>query len=163
MGSGQLKMNPHSTISQGDLSEVIEQHIACTQALTDMLQRERLALIGNDLPALERVSAEKTLTVAQLQQLSSQLEACNDPSSGMSLENRITQAGSALRRRWQELLTLASHCQQANLANGALLDQRQSQVRWTLGQMLGDPGSPRTYGRTGISLQGISRRIRASA
>lgn len=149
---------------QDSLRQNLDAHVACMSALLELLGREHQALLGSEAAALEQVSSEKSRAVAQLQKLSLQLSALPGIGGGAALEQAIARAGGELLRLWQELMTLAARCQQANITNGALIDARQAQVRWTLRHMLGGGTSAaRTYGRSGISRDDGARRILASA
>lgn len=142
------------------LRQTIEQQIACTEALLTTLEQERQALVDNELPRLEQVSTDKIQSVTALQALGQQLDRLRDAGPDGKLDTLIQRSGDAVRERWQQLLGLAARCQKANLANGALLEERQSQVRWALGQMLGVDNTPRLYGPGGsTSAGGGSRKL----
>lgn len=149
---------------QDALLRNIEDHISCMQALVQTLAQEHEALLGSDPAVLEQVSASKSHAVLSLQQLSQNLSAIPGIGGGTELERSIQLAGKAVQQRWQHLLSLAAQCQQANLANGALLDAKQSQIKWALSHMLGTAqANTPTYGRGGIRRDDGTRRILASA
>lgn len=155
--------NPQPGNTNDALRQNIEDHIACTQALVQTLAQEHEALLGNEPAALEQVSARKNQSVSELQQLAQKLSAIPGARAGAELERSIRQGGDAVQRRWQALMGLAAQCQQANLANGALLEAKQSQIKWALGHMLGTAPVARTYGPAGISGDIGGRRILARA
>lgn len=146
-------MNPQHVhaASPPALDSILGQQIACAQTLLDCLQREREALLGHSIAQLENVSAEKWTAASTLQSLAATLERFHGGIAGV--QRLITQAGSApaLKESWQELLRLAGLCQQGNLSNGALLQERQAQLRRTM-TALRDSSGGETYGRAGLSL-----------
>lgn len=140
---------------------IVEQQLTCAASLLKTLEQERQALLGNAMDALEQVSADKLAAANQLQTLSQSLEKINAPPA--QIEQLAQTAGSeSLRDQWHELLKLAALCQSANLANGALLDERQSQIRRKQNSIASHlPAS--TYGRGGNSAYSAGRRSIASA
>lgn len=150
---------PQPAATPETLRQNIDEHIACAQDLLQVLARENAAVLGGQPEELEQVAARKGGIVSRMQQLSQILSALSGP--GRAPERLMRSAD--LQHRWQTLMTLAARCQKDNLANGALLEAKQSQVRWALGHMLGASSAPSTYGRGGIDRGPGLRRIIASA
>lgn len=150
---------PPPARTQDTLQQNIDEHIACAQTLLQVLAEEHAAVLDGKPETLEQVAARKGGIVSRMQQLSQTLAALSGP--GRSPEQLMR--GTGLQQRWQTLMTLAARCQKDNLANGALLEAKQSQVRWALGHMLGTASAPSTYGRSGIDHGSGLRRVIASA
>lgn len=131
------------------MDRIIEQQIDCAQALLGTLQRERQALLDNSLSALEQVSAEKWTAATTLQTLGATLEKFHGGVAGIEREISRSGAAAALRDAWQALLRLADQCQQFNLSNGALLQERQTQLRRTMRALRGSAPDT-TYSRAGL-------------
>lgn len=144
------------------LSQIIESHISCAHELLEILQRERKALISGKPEQLEEVSTSKLKSVHSFQVLSDKLSRYLNGDSIEAIFARIG-GGLDLRQRWQDLMTLATECQQTNLANGALLDERQNQVRYAIKCLFGHEAGPGIYGRWGDTTFRPDRRSIASA
>ena len=142
------------------LSQIIESHIHCAHDLLEVLQQERRALISGKPDQLEAVSSAKLKMVHGFQVLSDKLTRYLNGESIESLLSRIG-GGLDLRKRWADLLTLANECQQSNLANGALLDERHNQVRQSLQILFGHEARPGVYGRWGDTSFRPERRVLA--
>ena len=144
------------------LSQIIESHIRCAHELLEVLQQERHALISGKPEQLESVSSSKLKMVHGFQVLSDKLTRYLNGETIESLLARIG-GGLDLRKRWSELLALANECQQTNLANGALLDERHNQVRQSLQILFGHEARPGVYGRWGDTSFRPERRVIARA
>lgn len=144
------------------LSQIIESHISCAHELLEILHRERKALISGKPEHLEEVSASKLKSVHDFQLLSDKLTRYLNGESIETLFARIG-GGLDLRQRWQDLMTLATECQQTNLANGALLDERHNQVRYAIKCLFGHEAKPGVYGRWGETTFRPDRRVIARA
>ena len=152
----------HSPQVMEAIKHAIEQQIGCTEALLAAMRSERGALLGGKLEELEQACADKLAAANKLQSLGAQLAQLQAaPRQIEALLLRAPDSASALAR-WRQLLGLAAACQQHNLENGALLDQRQMQLRRTRRALLGDQAAP-TYGRGGDSGYDPGRRSLASA
>jgi len=156
-------MNEPTAATQDALRRNIDDHFSGMQSLLQTLAREREALDSKDPAALEQIAAEKNRLVNALQTLSRQLHALPGGRPGAELESSIRHGGSALQQRWQQLLELTERCQRDNLANGALIDARQAQVKWALDHMLGIGNAAPTYGRAGVNREIGARLLVASA
>lgn len=152
-------MNSHST---PELDQVIAQHLVCCQSLLSILERERGALIASDQPGLLQISALKLARVKELQQLGQQLQALQ---RGGTIDALIDAHPGApqLSAQWQKLMTLAHECEQANFANGALLDERQAQIRRALNSLFSSSNATALYSASGITGYRPQGRLYASA
>lgn len=139
---------------------IVEQQLVCATTLLKTLDQERQALLGNSMDALETVSADKLSAANQLQALSLSLEKIN--AAPPQIEQLAQASEGPLRERWQSLLQLAAQCQAANLANGALLDERQNQLRRKQ-RSISSHLPATTYGRGGDAAYNAGRRSIASA
>lgn len=150
------------TTTSDSLSQIIESHIRCAHELLEVLQRERKALISGKPEQLEEVSVSKLKMVQAFQQLSDKLTRYLN---GESIENLLSRIGGGLdlRKRWTDLLTLANECQQANLSNGAMLDERHNLVRHAIKCLFGHEAKPGIYGRWGDTSFRPERRVIARA
>ena len=153
--------NQASTMMES-LSQIIEQHISSALELLEILQQERQALISGKPEALEKVSFSKLKSVHTFKQLSEKLSRYLGDESIEQLLTRLG-GGMNLQQRWQELLALATECQKCNLANGALIDERQSYVRNAIKGLFGHEARPGVYGRWGDTSFRPERRMIASA
>jgi len=143
------------------LSQIIEQHISSANELLEILKQERQALISGKPEALEQVSSTKLQSVNAFKLLGEKLNRVLGSEKIESMLSRL--GGSSLQQRWQELLTLAQECQKNNLANGAIIDERQNYVRHAIKSMFGQEARPAVYGRTGDTNFRPDRHIIASA
>lgn len=143
------------------LSQIIEQHISSATELLEILTQERQALISGKPEALEQVSATKLQSVNAFKLLGDRL---NRVLGSEKIESMLSRLGnSSLQQRWQQLLALAQECQKKNLANGAIIDERQNYVRHAIKSMFGQEARPAVYGRMGDTNFRPERRIIASA
>ncbi|MGH8506005.1 MAG: flagellar protein FlgN [Stenotrophobium sp.] len=153
-------MNSHSATPE--LSQAIAQHLTCCQSLLTILERERNALIANDPPGLRQISTLKLELVKDLQRLGENLQTLQ---RGASIDALIDAhpAAPQLSAQWHKLMTLAHECEQANFANGALLDERQAQIRRTLNSLFSNSNTTTLYSAGGITGYRPQGRLYASA
>lgn len=142
------------------LSQIIDQHIASAGELLEILKQERQVLISGKPEALEQMSAIKLQSVNAFRQLGEKL---NRFLGNESVETLLARMGGNLQQRWQQLLAMARECQENNLANGAIISERQNYVRHAIKSMFGQETSPAIYGRLGDTTFKPERRIIASA
>ena len=153
-------MTPQSPATPESLSQIIEQHISSTSELMEILKQERQALLSSKPEALEQITTIKLQSVNTFKQLGDSL---NRLLGNESIESLLTRMGGNLAQRWQQLLTMARECQKNNLANGAIIDERQNYVRHAIKCMFGQEARPSVYGRSGDTQFRPERRIIASA
>ena len=136
------------TADTHSIRRIIEQQIACADKLLATLDQERQALLGNSMPALEQASADKLAAATTLQSLNADLLRLNAGPQQIESLLRDTDPADSMRDSWRALLDLAARCQKAHLGNGALLDERQSQLRRNLRSLPSSASNP-LYGRSG--------------
>lgn len=153
-------INP-SAVTTESLSQIIEQHISSADELLEILKLERQALISGKPEALEQVSTSKLQSINAFKLLGDNLNRYLGNESIESLLARI--GGINLQQRWQKLLATAMECQKNNLANGAIIDERQNYVRHAIKCLFGQEARPSVYGRMGDTTFRPERHIIASA
>lgn len=154
-------LTPQAPASEETLSQLIEQHISSASELLEILKQERQALVSGKVEALEQVSGIKLQCVNGFKLISDKLNRLLGSESIEALLSRI--GAGHLQQRWQQLLALARECQKDNLANGAIIVERQSYVRDAIKNMFGQEARPSVYGRMGDTNFSPERRIIASA
>lgn len=146
-----------------NLQDNLHQHLACAQALLDLLAEEHAALGGNDISALERISEAKAHATQDLARLGQHLARQCGVAPGPAADARIRAQGPVAARAWDELLALARRCQDDNLRNGALLGEHQRRNQSALAVLRGARGGASAYGRRGALPAVNDRRALASA
>lgn len=143
------------------LGDNLNQHVINAQALIDILSRERAALMSQDVEALAELSQSKSAAAELMHHLGNSLRKMCGGAEGKAVESFICRQtnGLELLARWQLLLQLAARCQQANLENGVLLQDRQQRVRASL-QLIRQLPRP-LYGRAGAMSQDNGKRALA--
>ncbi|MCO7518282.1 MULTISPECIES: flagella synthesis protein FlgN [Pseudomonas] len=136
------------------LLQLIENDIAPTQELLELLQNEAIALHGRDMVVLEQILARKQSLIILLEQQGrrrSQLLA----SLGLSADRAGAQAlaaqssnGQAILARLDELSQLMDACQQVNATNGQII-QVQQHVTANQVRILQGGDSPSLYDSRG--------------
>jgi|GEM_PF-2299093 len=147
----------NSGAEKDTVSDIIEAQIACTARLVEVLDSEHTALLVNDLEGLHQACLAKAMAAAHLQQLGDRMNLkSGNAATRVAMEGFLGQldGASTLLQRWQDLGRLAGRCNTANLANGALIEVREAQVRGALAAL--QPETPALYGR-----HGVNRPIRA--
>jgi flagellar biosynthesis/type III secretory pathway chaperone len=144
------------------LAQIIEQHIASATELLEILKQERQALIAGKPEALEQVSTTKLQSINAFKLLGEKL---NRYLGNESIDKLLARVGDGLnlQQRWQKLLAMAMECQKNNLANGAIIDERQNYVRHAIKSLFGQEARPAVYGRSGDTHFRPERHIIASA
>ncbi|QXI37103.1 flagella synthesis protein FlgN [Pseudomonas xantholysinigenes] len=136
------------------LLQLIENDIAPTQELLELLQNEAIALHGRDMAVLEQILARKQSLIILLEQQGrrrSQLLA----SLGLSADRAGAEAlaaqssnGQAILARLAELSNLMDACQQVNATNGQII-QVQQHVTANQVRILQGGDSPSLYDARG--------------
>lgn len=137
------------------LSQLLASGIAAATALGDQLQAERDALERQDTAALAQATTLKQACLADLEnrelerhQLLQQT-GFTDDRDGMRALTDWCLADAAALEQWQDYLALAKDCQQANMANGAILRLRHQQFASALALLSGSTAP--TYSAAGAS------------
>jgi flagella synthesis protein FlgN len=136
------------------LLQLIEDDIAPTQELLDLLHKRAVALHGRDMPLLEQILARKQSLIILLEQHGqrrSQLLA----SLGLSADRAGVQAvaaqspnGDALLQRLDMLSQLMDACQQVNETNGRIIQVQQHVTANQISILMGGD-SPSLYDSRG--------------
>jgi len=137
--------------------------IACAVRLLRCLAVEREAILGEDPEGLVGICTAKLAEVRQLERLGAPLIASGGkPSAAVSPPShaipRVQSAGTA---RWQDLRILIGRCEEANRANGLLLDRRRQGTGGLLGALTRHRAP--VYGRAGYVSAASPVRISRSA
>jgi len=124
------------------LIAVLNEQIACAEAMLLTLGRENQALVDGDADLLNAAGAEKARLVEALEGLEQERRSLSD-----AIGATFTPAGAAPTAEddgapaWRTLLDLVAQCKQQNQRNGALVKARSEQVRIALQALRGsEPG-----------------------
>lgn len=122
------------------LSHLIDRQLHAAEALEGLLMAEYSALLGSDVAALTDLVAQKRSMAESLEHSSI---ALSEFTSGAP-EKAVMQAGAVAIEKWQRLGAIADRLRVQNLANGALLNERQNRLRWVAERASG--GAQPVYG-----------------
>jgi len=122
-----------------DLLPLLEQQLYVAKTLEGLLMAEYSALLGSDVAALTDLVAQKRSTAEALERTSL---ALGHATGGDPLAAVMAAGGEPLHR-WHALAALADVLRRQNLANGALLNERQNRLRWVAERASG--GEPALY------------------
>lgn len=145
------------------LLHLIEQDIAPTQELLELLQSEAVALHGRDMPLLETILARKQSLIVLLEQHGrSRAQLLVD--LGLSADRDGVQAlaaqsaqGEALMQRLDLLSQLLDTCHQVNQTNGRIIQVQQHVTSNQLRILMGGD-SPSLYDSRGSTSPMARRR-----
>ncbi len=121
------------------LLPLLDRQLHIAEALEGLLMAEYSALLGSDVAALNDLVVQKRSTAESLEHSSIALSEY----TGGAPETAIVQAGAAAVEKWQRLGAIADRLRRQNLANGALLNERQNRLRWVAERAAG--GAPPLY------------------
>lgn len=159
----QPSLQPAPTDLTAVLADNVNQHLSCAQRLHGALAEEHQALLSKNVDALVRATATKAAAAERLQELGHGLEqirrGTGQAQAAPDVESLFERIGTGpeVSHAWQTVLELAAECAEANDANAALLDARQTEVRAAL-NVVGAGSDRQTYGRSGYSGHGFSPR-----
>jgi flagellar biosynthesis protein FlgN len=122
------------------LRTVLDEMSATTTQLINILDEERQALECADSKALNRSGEAKQMLLRRLEQLD--VERLHLSNTG----NDATQQTDSI---WRDLLKTLAVCRDKNQRNGALVNQRLTQVRRALSVLTGNDSQAGTYGQNG--------------
>lgn len=138
------------------LLQLIENDIAPTQELLDLLQSETVALHGRDMPLLEQILARKQSLIILLEQQGRRRSQLLQ-GIGLSADRAGVQAlaaqspnGEALLQRLDALSALMDACQQANETNGQVIQIQQRATANQVSILMGGD-SPSLYDSRGTT------------
>lgn len=122
------------TFHASPLSNLIDRQLHAADTLEGLLMAEYSALLGSDVAALTDLVAQKRSTAESLEHSSIALSEF----TGGAPEKAVLQAGAVAIEKWQRLAAIADRLRRQNLANGALLNERQNRLRWVAERASGD-------------------------
>jgi flagella synthesis protein FlgN len=131
------------------LRTVLDEMSATTTQLVNVLDEEREALECADAKALNRSGEAKQMLLRRLEQLDVER---------LHLSNANSEAAQQTDSIWRDLLTSLAVCRDKNQRNGALVNQRLTQVRRALSVLTGNDSQAGTYGQNG-AVYGTHRSI----
>lgn len=126
------------------LYPLLEGEIGYTRKLLETLNRETEILVARDLSALESCTAEKVELINQLTSIAEQRETLLSELDGEPLETD----GQATAL-WQDLISLAAHCQKKNHINGSIIEIGYRQSQQALDILQGTARKPELYDQAG--------------
>jgi flagellar biosynthesis protein FlgN len=122
------------------LRTVLDEMSATATQLINILDEEREALEAADAKALNRSGEAKQMLLRRLEQLDVER---------LHLSNTSSEAAQQTDSIWRDLLKLLAVCRDKNQRNGALVNQRLTQVRRALSVLTGSDSQIGTYGQNG--------------
>jgi flagellar biosynthesis protein FlgN len=122
------------------LRTVLDEMSATATQLINILDEEREALEAADAKALNRSGEAKQMLLRRLEQLDVER---------LHLSNTSSEAAQQTDSIWRDLLKLLALCRDKNQRNGALVNQRLTQVRRALCVLTGNDSQASTYGQNG--------------
>jgi flagellar biosynthesis protein FlgN len=131
------------------LRTVLDEMGATTTQLISILDEEREALECADAKALNRSGEAKQMLLRRLEQLDVER---------LHLSNTSNEAAQQTDSQWRDLLKSLSVCRDKNQRNGALVNQRLTQVRRALSVLTGNDSQIGTYGQNG-AVHGTHRSV----
>jgi flagellar biosynthesis/type III secretory pathway chaperone len=124
-----------------------DQHLACTEALLAILQREHSALLSGNLEQIEQIVQEKRAAVAELESLG----------RFRNLSNNGVHATDP------RLQTVAAACVRQNEINGGMVEAGLRHTQHVLAFLHGQSPEASVYSRAGATLNLSSARPLTSA
>jgi flagellar biosynthesis protein FlgN len=122
------------------LRTVLDEMSATTKQLVNILDEEREALECADAKALNRSGEAKQMLLRRLEQLDVER---------LHLSKTSNEAAQQTDSIWRDLLKSLAVCREKNQRNGALVNQRLTQVRRALCVLTGNDSQVGTYGQNG--------------
>jgi flagellar biosynthesis protein FlgN len=134
----------------GDAIRAVLNEMSATIAqLIKVLDEERDALDCADAKALNRSGEAKQMLMRRLEQLDVER---------LHLNSTSAEAAQQVDAQWRELLKSLAECRDKNQRNGALVNQRLTQVRRALSVLTGTDSQMGTYGQNG-AVHGAHRSV----
>lgn len=122
------------------LNAVLAEMRQSVDQLLQALESERVALDDNDTEALDRAGSQKQQAMLHLEQLDTER---------LQLQKELSNPTATQESSWAIVVNSLQRCQQLNLRNGGVVNQRLQQVRNALAVLTGNAGDSKLYGRTG--------------
>lgn len=147
------------------VADALTQQLNGARQLLETLAAEHQALLASDVGTLEQLTASKAGAAQQLEALGATLLRLRSATGSRDIDELLAGAdpSGTTAARWRELIDLAAQCQDANRANAALLEARQTQIRAALRVLSEQAGGNTTYGRGGSAASGFAPRSLGSA
>jgi flagellar biosynthesis/type III secretory pathway chaperone len=148
-------------------TEFLEQELLRTEQLLQVLEKEKSALMANDIEALLAITPEKSrlvgLFLTARQQLQRQRAAQGAASDGDSLRKWLQPSPqSGTQPPQNRLASLQQAAQECNLTNGLLIQRLSARNQSALAVLRG-PSTPGLYGPSGqginSSLFGVTKAV----
>ncbi|MBC3412081.1 flagellar protein FlgN [Pseudomonas sp. SWRI107] len=138
------------------LLQLIEDDIAPTHELLDLLQKEAVALHGRDMPVLEQILARKQSLIVLLEQQGQRRNHVLT-SLGLSADRAGVQAvaaqspnGELIMQQLDVLTQLMDACQKVNETNGRIIQMQQNATANQI-RILNGGDSPSLYDSRGAT------------
>jgi len=144
---------------------LIQQEIACAEALCRVLSDEQTALAASDPNALEQITAAKRELLGEMEQRVAThegfLSARRLPAGKQGTELFVAGLPHQAPERglWQRLRELAGQCRAQNEVNGSLLCLSRVRTQRVLELLHGPREGLRTYGRSGVTRSGSESQL----
>lgn len=151
-------INQQNEPQKKQLLIVLQDEIKITQNLFESLELEADALIASDMPALEKITAEKSALLHQLESIGQQRESLR----AVINENLLFE-NEPFASLWQALLSLAEKCQEKNLINGSIIKVGFKQSQQALDILRGTSSKPELYDHSGQTTQSANSNSLAQA
>lgn len=154
-----------------NLADALAQEVVCLEQLSDILVRERKALVERDPAALEQVTADKSRCLENQARANRLRRAISDPLlSGADVQEANLDTVFARFENYQQLTELhrrfrdvADDCQQLNRGNGRLIARQQQHTRDALKVLQRSDTQGPTYSPRGPAGDNPSKRILGTA
>lgn len=140
-----------------------EEDARLMSAFLQILEREQESLITNDVVGVEKIVAEKSILLQQIDKVAKKRYALLAEQHFEANENGmvawvIEQADTGLKKRWDTFQQLLASAKEANRLNGILINKHFNRNRQMLQGLQGAVKSNQVYGRDGQTSTTISSR-----
>lgn len=138
------------------ISDCLTQEIALMTKLNELLKNEQLALVDNEISALNQYTQEKSILVNQVNELERQraqhLTGLGYANTLEGVQSFLEQADESTQRDWQTLLGLTAEARESNRANGLMINRRLLQSQAGLESLQQNNPTGNLYGPSGQSV-----------
>jgi len=137
------------------MNELLEQELATSQQLKQLLMIEHKVVTSRNIPAFEEILGEKQSILDHLaiheQTRLQLLESQGIDHTAKGMDNYINSSPDAerLSRLWQQLLSVAADCRDQNRLNHQLVELCSAHTRKALCVLRGEPVEQQLYGPDG--------------
>lgn len=150
-------MSTRTGISQVHMSKLLEQELAVSKQLKQLLTAEQNAITGRDIPAFEEILEKKRLLLERVLQYEKEriflLESEGLKHSPESMDDYIKECrdDGRLSDLWQRLMSMAASCRDHNKQNHQLVELCSEHTRKALCVLRGESMEKNVYGPDGES------------